>query len=301
MTDSEIHTHTSASPTADSLKIFMNGSLSSKNRSALIQGIAGFAFFLLAFGGSLASRVRVWSTDEDYSHGFLVIPVALFVVWQRRRQLARAQIQPSVSGWVILIIGLLMLVVGTLAEISTLSSLSIVVTLCGLVLCYFGFTVFRLVLFPLFFLLFMIPIPSQIYSSVTLPLQLLVTKLSVEVLYVLRIPAYCDGNIIHLPESTLQVVQACSGLRSMVSLSALSALFALTVVAWPLRVLIFLAAIPISIAVNIFRVSVTAWITYGYGQQAAEGAAHEILGVSVFALSLLLLFFWKVILTKFRR
>ncbi len=272
-----------------------------KDQRISVAGQAAFVSvaFLLAYGQVLWRLMEVWQRDEDYSHGFLIIPVAAYLVWSWRATLRDTAVRPWPWGWLMVAGSLFLHVTGTVAEIPTLSSLSLLTTLAGIVLYYFGFSVLRVVLFPIAFLVFMIPIPMQIYSSVTLPLQLLVSKGSVGCVGLFGIPVYRDGNIIHLPNTTLQVVQACSGLRSMISLSALSALFALTVSGIPLRTLVFLAAVPISILVNIFRVTATSVLSYRYGPEAAEGTVHQVLGISVFLLSLLLLVFWKALLGWF--
>lgn len=270
------------------------------DRSSIYQIALLTICFLLAYGSILGQLVQIWYTNEDYSHGFLIIPISAILLWMRRESLASDRHEPSLKwGIPLLIVALLLYMGALLAEIATVAAVSMILAIVAITICYFGFDMVKKALFPLCFLLFMVPIPAQIYADVTQPLQRFVSQITVFVVDLAGIPIWRDGNIIHLPNATLQVVEACSGLRSMISLSALSALYALTARGYVNRILVFAAAVPISIAVNAFRVSATAYLTYHFGKEkAVEGLAHELLGISVFVLSLVLLFFWKTILTK---
>jgi exosortase len=153
-------------------------------------------------------------------------------------------------------------------------------------------------IFPIFFMLFMIPIPSQIYSALTIPLQLFVSKTSVTVAQFFQIPIYREGNVIHLPDYTMQVVQACSGLRSMISLLTLSIIFSyLTLSSNKLRSILFISGIPIAIFVNVIRVLLTILMYYYYGLNLAEGSIHTAFGIFIFFLALILLFGMKGLLS----
>ena len=150
---------------------------------------------------------------------------------------------------------------------------------------------FRLLAFPLFFLILMIPVPEQIYSSLTIPLQLFVSKTSTDFAMLLNIPIFRQGNVIQLPEQVLEVVQACSGLRSVVSLLAVSAVFGyLRVNSNYLRSIIFFSSIPIAIIVNIFRVIIMIIASYYFQYDLSQGTIHTIFGMIIFALALVILF-----------
>ena len=159
--------------------------------------------------------------------------------------------------------------------------------LAGLIIYFFGFQMFKELLFPLFLLLFMIPVPSQIYSTLTIPLQLFVSRVSAGIANLLGIPIYREGNVINLPEYTLQVVEACSGLRSMISLLTLSAIFAyMTLKSNLLRTLLFITGIPAAIAVNIFRVLLMIMAFYYFQYDLTQGSVHTVFGVVIFILAL---------------
>ncbi len=180
-----------------------------------------------------------------------------------------------------------MYLLGHLGEIATVASSSMVLVLAGLVIYFFGLQMFKELLFPLFLLLFMIPVPSQIYSTLTIPLQLFVSQVSAGIAGILGIPIYREGNVINLPEYTLQVVQACSGLRSMISLLTLSAIFAyMTLKSNTLRTILLLSGIPAAIVVNIFRVLLMIVAFYYFQYDLAEGSVHTVFGMVIFILAL---------------
>lgn len=242
--------------------------------------------FLLAFHGTFLNLFRAWATNEDYSHGFLVIPLSLYLVWRKRRELASLEICPRNSGLLIIGTSLILYLLGVWARISTLSSLALVFTIWGLVVYLFGYNVAKRLRFPLFFLLFMIPIPSQIYASLTVPLQLLVTNLSTKVLDLGGLPVHAEGNVVLLPESRLQVVNACSGLRSMTSILTLGALFAhLTLRSIWAKSLLFLSGIPVSILVNITRIILLAVFSRLFAVNITSEPFHSLAGMAVFVLA----------------
>jgi exosortase len=144
----------------------------------------------------------------------------------------------------------------------------------------------------------MIPVPAQIYATLTIPLQLLVSKISAEISSLIGIPIYREGNLIHLPERTLQVVQACSGLRSMISLLTLSTVFAyLTLKSNLLRSILFLSGIPTAIVVNIIRVLLLIAVQYFFDYDLTGGALHTVFGMLIFVLALLLIYVTKGVLS----
>ena len=196
------------------------------------------------------------------------------------------------------VFSLFLYLVAYFGEIATVASFSMVLLLAGLVMYFYGFKVLKELLFPLFLLLFMIPVPSQIYATLTIPLQLLVSKISTGISSLMGIPIYREGNLIHLPERTLQVVQACSGLRSMISLLTLSAVFGyLTLRSNFLRTILFLFGIPAAIAVNIIRVLIMIAAQYYFDYDLTAGALHTVFGILIFVLALLLIYAMKGVLS----
>src|SRR6202047_3768041 len=159
-----------------------------------------------------------WSVDENYSHGFFV-PLAFFwMLWHQRHELESTKVTPRWWGLLIVVIALLQLAAGTMGADNFGAHSSLLVLICGITLFLFGTEMLRLAAFPIAWLLFMIPLPSIIFYSITFPLQLLASKLAVGILDLLRVPNVCEGNVIYLANFTAGVVEACSGLPSLVSI-----------------------------------------------------------------------------------
>ena len=257
---------------------------------------AALTFALLAgaatviFAPILYYMVLHWNAVEDYSHGFLVAPLAGFFAWERRRDLRRVAIEPSWWGVLPLALGTAALTVGRLGTELTSMRSAYILTLMGLVLLILGKRAFQILLFPLCFLFLMVPLPQSLVNVVAFPLQLTAADWAVQLLYLLNIPALREGNIIHLPNTQLFVAEACSGLRSLMALITLGIVFAYFFrKSWFERVLIVASAIPLAIIVNAGRVAATGILTYHFGQKAAEGVIHETQGMFTFAAAFLLL------------
>jgi exosortase len=263
------------------------------------ESLRKYRFFLLAMAvpyGFLYARVvpdmvRQWYHDDNYSHGFLVPLISAWFIYERREALLKAAARPWNPGWAVLLFGLGQLLAGrVMTEYFTMRS-SMVTVLCGVILILFGREVFRLLLFPLAYLLFMVPIPAVIYNSVAFPLKLFVTRLSVGFMKLIGIVVVREGNIIMFPSVTLEVVDACSGIRSLLSLLVIGVAYAFFLQISPLRrAAIIFSAVPIAIIINGVRVIITGILAQHFGGGAAEGFFHEFTGMAVFVVSMLLLF-----------
>jgi exosortase A len=262
-------------------------------------GIGYLCAFLMAYYPVLRSLVSVWSHTEEYSHGFLVAPISVYLLWRRRDDLALTPATVNRWGIVVVLLSLALYIFAHYAEITTLSAFSMIPLLGGVVVYLFGFQVLKKVTFPLCFLVFMIPIPAQILAELTMPLQLLVSKVSSLLAVGFGIPLLREGNVIHLPQQTLQVVQACSGLMSMISLWMLSAVIGyLYLNANSLRTILFLLATPIAVFVNIIRVFFLIFCFYYYSIDLTIGHIHILHGMAIFTLSFLSLLIIRGILAK---
>jgi exosortase len=242
-----------------------------------------------------------WYSDENYSHGFLIAPLAAFFAWERRAKLRQARIAPSWWGLLPLMLGSLTLMIGRLGTELMNMRLSFVLTLIGLVLLLLGRQIFRILAFPLLFLFLMVPLPESLVNVISFPLQLVAADLAVKALFLLDIPVLREGNIIHLPNAKLFVAEACSGLRSLMALVTLGVVFAYffrkTFVE---RAIIVLSAIPIAILVNSFRVALTGVLTTRFGEGVAGGVVHETQGLFTFGLAFLLLLAEAAVLARLR-
>lgn len=258
-----------------------------------------FASFILLYFPIWKGLVLAWYSNDQYSHGFLIIPLCVYMLWRKKETLAEIQIRPSRWGFALTIFSLLLYLFAHLAEITTVASFSMILLLAGVITYFYGFPLLKELLFPLFLLLFMIPIPAQIYSKLTIPLQLFVSKASVWIGAIMGLPIYREGNVIHLPDQTLQVVQACSGLRSVISLLLLSAVFGyFTLKSNTLRALLFICGIPAAILVNIIRVLLLVLAFNYFSYDLTSGTTHTVFGMLIFVLALIFLLAVKGLLSN---
>lgn len=243
--------------------------------------------------------VLQWKQDENYSHGFLVPLIAGYFFWQSWPELKDKTVAPSNWGFVILVLGLLQLLVAWVGtEFFTMRS-SLIVLIAALVLLLFGWQLLKEMALPIGYLIFMVPIPYIIYDMVAFPLKLFVTKVSVWFLQLCGVIVMREGNIIMFPSTTLEVADACSGIRSILSLLALAVAYSFFIqIPAKFRVLIILMALPIAVFTNALRVIVTGFLAQWWGAKAAEGFFHEFAGLAVFALAMVLLVGLGVLLKK---
>lgn len=243
------------------------------------------------FAGILARLVENWWNDPDFSHGFFVPAFAFLVIWQKRRQLAEIPIQPSWFGLIVIAGSLGLMIVGVLGAELFLQRSSFVLLLMGLVIHFLGWNWFRALLFPLACLFLMIPIPSIIYNRIAFPLQLLASKLAAGILSFASVPVLLEGNVIQLPNMMLEVVEACSGIRSLVSLITLAIIYGYLLEPNLIRrTLLVLGAIPVAVLANALRVAGTGLLGHYWNPDKAQGFFHTFSGLVVFMISLLLLF-----------
>lgn len=262
------------------------------DRRTIVYATCALVIVLIAiYFPILQNMVLHWSIVEDYQHGFIVAPLALWFAYERRWDLEDARIKGSWLGLIPMFIGLTSLTIGRLGtELMTMRA-AFVFTLIGLVLLLLGREIFRILAFPLFFLFLMVPLPQSLVNTIAFPLQLIAAKAAVWSLQELSIPALVEGNIIHLAHAELFVADACSGLRSLMALVTLGVVFAHFFkpgVLW-VQVLLVASTIPIAIFVNSFRVALTGLLAHHFGEAFATGAIHDFQGIFTFGLAFFLL------------
>lgn len=232
-----------------------------------------------------------WWNDPNFSHGFFVPAFTAFVVWNDRKRIMALSPKPSWWGLPIIVLGLMMVVLGDLGAELFVSRTSILVLIAGLVTFLLGWNYLRAVSFPLAFLILMIPIPAIVFNQITFPLQLLASKIASSILPVFGVPVLREGNIIGLPAMQLEVAEACSGIRSLMSLTTLAIIYGyLTESRIWMRVLLALASLPIAVATNSLRIVGTGLLVQYWDPDKAEGFFHAFSGWLIFVMSLLLLF-----------
>jgi exosortase len=231
-----------------------------------------------------------WGEDPNYSHGFLVPVLSAYFVWERRARLARITPRPSWWGAALLLLGLLMLGIGQVGAELFLQRVSLVGVLAGLVLLALGRETLRVLSFPLAFLLFMVPLPAIVVNAIAFPLQGFAAQTATLCLFALDIPVLREGNVITLASTSLEVAEACSGIRSLMALLALGTVYAYFSerTMWK-RWVIVAASVPVAIAANAFRVAGTGVLAHYFGAEAAQGFYHDFSGWLVFAAAFILL------------
>src|ERR1051326_1435665 len=263
--------------------------------------IAWFAVLLVAlYAPVLAFLVRTWSGD-DMGHGFFVPLAAGYIIWQSRHELLSMKPRTNWWGLALILYAFFQLFIATLGAEVFLARTSFVISLYGIVLLLCGTEIARKLAFPLFLLFFMVPIPAVAYNRITFPLQILASKLATAALTVIDIPVVREGNVLELPSQKLSVVEACSGIRSLLTLTFLSLVYGYffekkTWVRWVL----FLSTIPIAIIANGSRVTITGLITQ-VKAELAEGFFHEAQGWVIFMVGLGLLILWHQLINRTTR
>ncbi len=260
---------------------------------------AGILLVLIAwlYSSIIFHLVLQWNKDPNFSHGFLVPVFSLFVLWRNRARLTGLRRRPSPWGFLLIVVSLGVLVVGVLGAELFLSRVSLLLLLTGLVWLFLGENYLRATLFPLAFLLLMIPIPAIIFNQITLPLQILASELAASALPCLGVPVFREGNIINLPAMSLEIAEACSGIRSLFSLITMAIIYGYAIRShkWA-RITLALAAVPIAIAANSLRIIVTGLLGQYWSPEKAEGFFHTFSGWLVFLASLGMLFLLQRIL-----
>ena len=239
----------------------------------------------------LVRLAQQWWLDPNFSHGFFVPAFSGFVIWQDRARLAT--IRRASSGWGLPVIlsSLFMLLLGVFGAELFLSRTSLLVLIAGLVIFFHGWAIFRAVLFPLLLLALMIPLPAIVFSQITFPLQILASKLAAWSLPLCGVPVFREGNVINLPAMPLEVAQACSGIRSLLSLTTLAVMYGyLMEKRVVIRIALALASIPIAVTANGFRIVGTGLLVQYWDPDKAEGFFHAFSGWLIFVVSLLMLF-----------
>jgi exosortase D (VPLPA-CTERM-specific) len=252
-------------------------------RSGWAAMIIAAVLLLLVFREGLEQLVTTWGAKEEYSYGYVIPLIAAFLVWQRRDALRRMAFAGSWTGALIVVFGLALFIIGQLSTLYIVVQYAFLIALFGAVLAYTGWKPLTKMWAALALLVFMIPLPDFLYIQLSQQLQLLSSELGVAIVRLLGISVYLEGNVIDLGDFKLQVAEACSGLRYLFPLLTLSFITALFFHGrlWQ-RIVLFLAAIPITILMNSLRIAIIAVLVDRYGREQAQGFLHYFEGWVVF-------------------
>lgn len=239
---------------------------------------------ILAYIPTLSWMIDRWNAkDTYYSHGFLVPFVCAFIVWLIREKLGKIKIKPSKLGWLFFSAGIVIHLISALWRIYFSSGFSIILVLVGLVLLFLGKEHLKLLMFPILFLIFMIPLPLVAIAQISFKLKIFAASVSTFLINRIGIPAIREGSIIKTAHSYLIVEDPCSGIRSLIALIALGALMAyFSNISKVKRTILFLSSIPIALSSNVIRIVSLCLVSEIYGSEIATGKFHDIMGVLVF-------------------
>lgn len=241
------------------------------------------ALVTIIFFDGLAELVHIWSGREEYSHGFLIPVISAFLIWQQKDKLQHIPFAGSWLGIVVVLLGIALFFLGELSTLYIIVQYSLLVVLAGVGLSLVGLRGLPLLVVPLVFLAFMVPLPPFLYNNLSAKLQLISSELGVAVIRLFGISVFLEGNVIDLGTYKLQVVEACNGLRYLFPLMSFAFLCAYLFKQqmWK-RIVIFLSSIPITILMNSFRIGVIGVLVEHWGTGAAEGFLHDFEGWAVF-------------------
>jgi len=248
--------------------------------------------FLLTYWPTIMWMWDRWfARDSYYSHGILVPFVVVYLIWQMRDELKLIKREQSPWGLRLIIVGVILYLASAALRIYFSSGFSMLIVFFGMILHFYGEKIFRKIAFPLAFLAFMIPLPMVIIKNISFKLKILAAEIATVMLNGMRIPAIREGSMIKMRSAYVVVDDVCSGLRSLISLTALGAIFAYWMTGSTFKkVLLFLSTIPIAIITNVCRVILLSGISEIWGSQYATGFIHDATGFMVFGLAFILLF-----------
>lgn len=248
-----------------------------------------FALVAICYFPMLQALVSQWSYDEDMGHGFFVPAIAAYVAWQHRDELLSTPVQPSMWGIPLLLWGAFQLTIGNLGAELFLQRTALIFTIVGSIWLVCGTRILRILIFPLSLLIFMVPIPAVIYNRITFPLQLFASTVAEISLNLIGIPALREGNVLELANNKLSVIEACSGIRSLLSLTFLSLVYGYFFdQKWWVRPILLVGVIPIAIIANATRVTITGIISE-YDKELAQGVFHSLEGWVIFMIAFVML------------
>ena len=232
-----------------------------------------------------------WYTIPDYSHGFLVPFFTAFLIWDRRKVLKATPINQTWSGLVLVVFAIMVLILGVYGVELFTARISFIMLTTGLIATLLGWSMVRELRFPLLVLVLAIPFPAILFNRITFPLQLLASRIASDILPLLGVPTLHEGNVIELPVMKLEVAEACSGIRSLMSLFTLAVFYGYFLErSTKRRVILALASIPIAVTANVARIVGTGLCVQYWDPEKALGFFHEFSGWVMFVVSLACLY-----------
>ncbi len=261
--------------------------------AALAISVAVVGAIVASYAPNIQNLIQVWSSDPNYSHGFLVAPIALAILWQRRDELSLSRLRPAWWGWLIVVATLAVRAFLFERNELWLENTTLLPVLAGLTLAFGGWPLLRWALPGIGFLVFLLPIPPAINLIMAGPLQTLATIGSTRLLQsVMGLPVLAEGHVIYIGAAKLEVAQACNGLSMLLSfitlIAATTLLLARSRPLWE-RVILLLSTVPIALISNILRIAATALAYHLLGVERGEALAHDLAGWAMMPVGLVLI------------
>jgi exosortase len=274
----------------------------SHNNTLAIQILIVAALIGILYAPVFPSLWKAWNQDPNYGHGVFVPFLTAFLFWWKRNAIKEIKPNPYGPGLFVVFLGIMLYLIGIVGnELFTMRA-SMIVVIFGVLMSLLGLRGAKFLSFPVFYLLLMIPLPYIIYYAVASPMKLFATKWAVFFVDLLRISVHNEGNIIYLSNTTLEVADACSGLRSLMSLFTFGLVFAYVAQQTFLyRSVLVTAIIPIAIISNIIRIIITAMLSYYKGPETAHGFLHDTSGIVVYTVATVLTFGVNEVLRKINK
>nr|WP_321465565.1 exosortase/archaeosortase family protein [uncultured Desulfobulbus sp.] len=273
-----------------------------RERRAVLLGLVVCFLFGLAYWPVFEILFAKWSDSEEYSHAFLTLPIIFYIAFQANDKFSDSEPKFCWLGGILLGISSLSYFFSLLTEVHTVIALSMYLTVVGVLIFLFGIQSLRILFTPLLLLLMLIPFPDQLYIQLTFPLQLKVSQMSAAIVEWVGIPVYRAGNVLSIPEKSFEVIEACSGLRSVITLLTLSVIMGFFVLrqVWT-KVVLVAISVPVAIFVNLIRVVAIILLFHFFGLDLYTGTLHTLTGLAIFSIALAVLFlvgrileFWEI-------
>ena len=264
------------------------------NYKISVSELCALAFCLIAliwiYHSHVVSMFDNWWNDPNYSHGILIPLVSGYLIWRHKDKLPGLVDSPNKWGFAVVLFGMSFLAAGYWGSEFFLKRLSLIPVLWGLVLLAWGWPVARQLWFAFAYLVLMIPLPYVLYDSVAFPLRLIAASLAGGILHTMGTPTLVEGNVIHLPYIILNVVDACSGVRSLISLLAAGSILAYLILPNRIsKIFLVILVLPVTVATNAIRVVLAGVLAKHFGREAIEGSMHDIVGWAVFMVAFIFL------------
>lgn len=264
-----------------------------------ILGLFALVLFSAAFFPAFRLLFGIWMKSEDYSHAILVIPIILYMVWAKRAELNPGSAKYAAPGLVLAIISTAFYLFAMLTHVQTFIFLSMYLTIIGALVYLAGADAIIALATPLLLFLLLIPVPEQLYQQITFPLQLKVSQACEIMIKLLDVPLLREGNVMHLPQRSFEVVEACSGLRSVINLLTMSIIMGYFMMQRiSSKMILFTASIPTALFINIVRVVAMILLFHYFKVDLTEGVLHTVSGLLVFSLAILIFFLLQSILVR---